>query len=99
MEDYGSLSSYLKRTEIITEKRLVRHFLGTRRPLVKGDLDNVHWLPGLENPAGATTEVRSDVIPLLRLLESGASHPGILRPLRGVPAHGRAQRATPGSPS
>ena len=36
---------------MITQKHLVRPYLGIQQPLANGDLDNVYWLPGPENPA------------------------------------------------
>ena len=56
----------------------VRRFLGI------GDLETAYLLPGLENPADGMTEVKSDMLPLLRQKESEAFHPGTLRPLEGL---------------
>ena len=47
-------------------------------------LGNVYWLPGLGNPAHGLTETKSDMGPLLRLLESGTYNPGALRPKQDV---------------
>ena len=44
----------------------------------------MYWVPGEENPAGGLTKLHGEILPLLRLLESGAYSPGILRPLKGV---------------
>ena len=52
---------------MIAEKYLLRHFASTQRGLAESDLDNAFWLPGAERPADGLTEVRSDVVPLLRL--------------------------------
>ena len=70
----------------------MRHFLGIQQTLENGDLDNVYWLLGLGNPAGGTTKIKSDMIPLLRLLESGALNPGILRLLKSVSFQEQAGR-------
>ena len=62
--------------------------------LGQADLDNVYWLPGLENPAdglGARnsclaflTRSRSDSIFLLSPLKAGSFSAGTLRPPRGL---------------
>ena len=59
-------------------------FLVIERPLEQGELEDVYRLPGLGDPAGKLTKVKSDMIPLRRVLESGACRQGILRPLQGV---------------
>ena len=69
---------------MITEKYLVRHFLSIQQFLEDGELDNVYWLPELENPADSLTKVRCEMIPILTLLETGKFQPGTLRPLRGI---------------
>ena len=70
--------------KMVTEKYLVRHLLSIQQASEEGDLDNAYWLPGAENPADGLTRVRCDLVPLLRLLESGGFHRGPVRPLRGV---------------
>ena len=79
-----SLFTHLKTRQMVAEKYLVRHFPSTPQALGAGDLENAYWLPGSENPAGGLTRVRSDVVPILRLLESGELRPGHLPPLKGV---------------
>ena len=69
---------------MIADKYLVRHFSGIQKALEAGDLENVYWLPGTENPADSLTKVRSAMDPLLRLLELGAFSPRPLRRLKGV---------------
>ena len=54
-------------------------------------LDDAHWPPGLENPAGGATKKQSDMEPSVPPLESGARHPGILRPLKGAPSNEQAE--------
>ena len=49
------------------EISLVRHFLSTQQFLEHGDLDNVSWLPRLENPADGAIKAKSHTAPLLRL--------------------------------
>ena len=83
-EDCESLFTHLKNRKMIAEKYLVRHFLSIQQFLEDGELDNVYWLPGLENPADSLTKVRCEMVPILTLLETGKFQPGALRPLRGV---------------
>ena len=82
--DCESLFTHLKNRKMFTEKYLVRHFLSIRQFLEDEELDNVFWLPGLENPADSLTKIKSEMGPISALLESGSFHPGLLRPLRGV---------------
>ena len=82
--DCESLFSHLKKQKMIAEKFLARHFLAIQQAAESGDLANVYWVPGLENPADSLTKVKSDMVPLLRLMESGCYNPGVLRPLRGI---------------
>ena len=48
------------------------------------ELDNIYWLPGTGNPAEGMTRMKSEMSPMLNLLEFGEFHPGVLRPLLGV---------------
>ena len=84
MVDCESLSTHLKNRKMITEKYLVRRFLSIQQFLEEEELDNVFWLPGVGNPADSLTKIKSEMGPILTLLESGCFHPGALRPLRGV---------------
>ena len=72
------------KSESITEKFLARRFLSIQQALEEKELDNAYWIPGKENRADGLTKLRSEISPLLRLLESGAYTPGMLRPLRGI---------------
>ena len=63
-------------------RKFVRRFLGIQKFLGNGEMENGNSLPEQENSADRMTTVESDVIPLLRLLGSGAFNPGILR-MRG----------------
>ena len=69
---------------MVTEKYLARHFLSTQQFLEDGELENVYWPPGTENPADGLTELRSEMGPVMALLETGSFRPGILRPLKGL---------------
>ena len=84
LEDCESLFTHLKKSKMITEKFLARHFLSIQQALEQKELDNAYWIPGKENPADGLAKLRSEILPLLRLLESGAYNPGILRPLKGI---------------
>ena len=66
------------------EKYLARQYVGIQQPLEEGELDNGHWPPGSENPADGLTEVRSDMAPLRRLLQSGHFNSGSSRSLKGA---------------
>ena len=48
------------------------------------ELDNIYWSPGTGNPADGMTRMKSEMSPMLNLLEFGEFHPGVLRPLLGV---------------
>ena len=82
--DCGSLFTHLATKTMIAEEYLVRHFLSIQQSSEEGDLENTNWLPGTKNPADGLTEVRSEMAPLLGLLESGCLNPGSLRPFKGV---------------
>ena len=84
LEDSVSLFTHLSTRRMIAEQYLARHFLSIQQELREGELENAYWLPGTENPADGLTKVRSDAVPLLRLLASVGYRPGQLRPLKGV---------------
>ena len=54
-----------------------------------GGLGNVRWLLGPEYPAEGLSEVKGDMVLLLRLLASGSPGLGALCPLRGVTLKGK----------
>ena len=83
-----------KTERMIAEGYSVHHFLSIRQALDEGDLGNAYWLPGAENPADGLTKVRSDMVPLLRLLESGLFCLGQLWSLRGVAQKERLAHVT-----
>ena len=66
---------------MLTEKYLVRHFRDIQQSLGEGELENAYWIPGTENPADGFTKLRSEMGPILALLETGSFQPGVLRPL------------------
>ena len=68
----------------IAEEYLGSQFLGIRQTLETGELDDVHWLPGPDNPADGPAKVKSDMAPPLHLPLSGSFCPGTIGPLRGV---------------
>ena len=88
VEDCGSLLIRLRSKESITEKYGVRRPLGKQQPLVNREMDNVFWLPGTGNLAGGSAKVKSDTIPLSRMLQLGFFCPGALRRLTGAPFQG-----------
>ena len=49
-----------------------------------GDLGEVAWIPGTENPAGGLTKISSELGPLLDLLKTGMYRPRGLEHLRGL---------------
>ena len=67
-----------------TEKLLTRHFRNILDTTEGGDLGNVAWIPGNENPADGLARAKSDRGPLFHLLETGIYRPGRLEQLRGV---------------
>ena len=68
----------------MTEKYLVRHFLSIQQFIEDGELGNVYWLPGVENPADGLTTPKNEMGPILSLLETGCFQPGRLRPITGL---------------
>ena len=85
-KECDSLFSHLKNRTLLTGKYLVRHFLSIQQLIEDGDLDNVYWLPGVENPADGLTKLKSEMGPILPLLETGRFQPGILRLPKGLPS-------------
>ena len=73
-----------KNEKAATEKCLALHFPGIQRSWDGGGLDIFYWLPAPEKPAERLTKVESDTVPLLRLVQSGSTCPGALRPPRGA---------------
>ena len=69
---------------MITGKYLARHFLSIQQFIGEGELENVYWIPGVENPADGLNSLRSEMGPIMTLLETGRFQPGILRPLKGL---------------
>ena len=84
LEDCESLFAHLKNKKAGAGKFSVRHFLAIQQAIELEKSGNVYWIPCLDNPSNGLTKMKSDPVPLLRLLESGPYNPGTLRPLRGV---------------
>ena len=84
IEDCESLFTDLKNGELLTEKYSARLFLSIQQFAEDGELDNVYWLPGVENPAGGLTKLKSEMGPILPHLETGRFQPGLLRLLQGL---------------
>ena len=70
MEDCESLFTHLKRRKMITEKYVVRHVLSIQQFIGEGELDSAYWLPGTKNPADGLTEIKSEMGPILALVET-----------------------------
>ena len=80
--DCEILLTHLKTKKIFA----ARHFLAIQQAIEFGEFDSVHWLPGQGNPVDGLAETKTDLIPLLRLLEAGSQNPGVSRALRNVAA-------------
>ena len=78
-----------KTEKVATEEFSFQHVLAFQQALVLMGLANVYWPPGLGSRNDGLTKTKSDVAPLLHLLESGTYSPGALRPLQGVASCGR----------
>ena len=72
------------------EKFLTRYLRITMDALGTGDLGNVAWVPGTENPADGLTKVKSEIGPFLNPLETGAYRPGASERLRGASFIGKS---------
>ena len=82
-EDCESPFTRLATKRAIAEKYLALNFLSIHQALGPGELDKVYRLPGTGAPADRLTEVRSDIVPLLQILESARFYPGSARPREG----------------
>ena len=83
-EDCESLSAHLGNRKMITEKYLARHSLSIHQFFEEGELGDVYWIPGPENPTDGLTKIKSEMGPILALLEPDRCQPGLLRPLKGL---------------
>ena len=83
--DCESLLSHLRTGRLGTGKFLTRHFRSIMDALDGGDLGNVAWIPGTENPADGLTKISCELGPLVDLLKTGKYRPRTLDQLRGVP--------------
>ena len=77
-----SLLPHLRTGRLGTEKFLTRHFRSIMDALDSGDLGNVAWIPGTENPADGLTKISSELGPLLGLLKTGKYGPRALEQSR-----------------
>ena len=90
LRNCGSPSAHLETQKAIAEGYRVPHFLSTQQASGRGELNDAYTLPGVGNTVGGATEVRSHVVPLLRLLGSRRRNPGAARPPGGGRPRGRA---------
>ena len=81
--DCESLSIHLNR-RMISGNYLARLFPSAETAILQGELTNSFWRPGQENPADGLTKSRYVLVPLLNLLEAGASCPSAIRPFKGL---------------
>ena len=84
MVDCESLVTHLENRKTVTEKCLVRRFLSIQQFFGGGELENAYWLPVVGNPAGGLAQIKSEMGPILSLLDTGRFQPGFLRPLKGI---------------
>ena len=89
LENCGSLFTRLKKKQLIAEKFLARHFLVIQQAIEMEEWGNVYWIPGLGYPASGLTKLKSDLLPLLRLIGSGSYNPGNSRPFLGEAFRGK----------
>ena len=82
--DCESLLPHLRTGRLGTEKFLTRHFRSITDALGSGDLGNVAWIQGAENPADGLTKISSELGPLSDLLKTGKYRPRTLEQLRGL---------------
>ena len=82
--DCESLLWHLRTGRLGTEKFLTRNFRIILGAMEGGDLGNVAWIPGTENPADGLTKATSGRGPLCQLLETGLYCPGPSEQLRGA---------------
>ena len=74
----------------VAEEFLGYHFLSVRGLMGNRVPGNAYGLSGSENPSAGKTKVKSVMKPPLRLLESGALRPGMIRPLKGAASYDTA---------
>ena len=82
--DCESLLPHLRTGRSGTEKFLTRHFGSILDALEGGDLGDVAWIPGTEDPADGLTRATIDCCPLYRPLETGIYRPDRMGQLRGA---------------
>ena len=83
-EDCERPCTHLRKNRLIAEKFPARRLQAIRQATELKEFDNVHWIPRLGNPADGLPKLKSDVVPLLRLIESGSYNHGTPRPLNGA---------------
>ena len=99
LEDCKIQRTHLKPRRTITEKYLARHVLRNKQALEQGESDNICRLPGVGNPAGGLTKVRTDMAPLFHLPESGKSSPDPYVPSKACGPRKQGERGDPVVPA
>ena len=84
LEECGSPSTRLGEDRMIAEKLLVHLSPAIQEASELEELGNLYRFPGRGNPADGMTQLHSGILPLVRLIESGARNPGFARPPKGV---------------
>ena len=82
LEDCESLFTHREKKNLVAEDVLTRHSLAKQQAIEIQELGNVYWNPGREKPVGGLTKRKSDLPPLLSLVEFGTCNPGYSRPLQ-----------------
>ena len=75
LEYWGSLATYLRTNEAIGDEYLACHFREIQQGSGNDELGNVYSLPGASRLAGGPANVKSDIVPLLRMLQLGSFCP------------------------
>ena len=83
-EDCESLFTPLKNRDMVSGKYVVRHVSSIQQFIEDGELENANWLPGAENPPDGLSKIKSEMGPILALIETGRFQPGLLRPSKGL---------------
>ena len=84
LEDYEGLLARRGNKGAITGENSARYLSGSQLSPGSNAMESVCWPPGTESCADGLNDVKSDMVPLLRMLRRRAFCPGARRPLRGA---------------